>query len=58
VQTGIDGSLEELYVSAWFADRTEANAAGLVTADGGAWQGHLDLQIADEPAGTVPPRPL
>lgn len=36
-----------------YADRPEANASGLVVADGGAWQGEFRLQISDEHADPV-----
>jgi len=47
------GTTEELFVDVVYADRPEANASGLVVADGGTWEGELRLQISDEPAGTV-----
>ena len=49
----IEGTLGELFVDVTYADRPEANASGLVVADGGTWQGEFRLQISDEPAGTV-----
>ncbi|MCW2810032.1 MAG: hypothetical protein JWP61_490 [Friedmanniella sp.] len=49
----IEGTLDELFVDASYADRPEANASGLVLVGGGTWQGQFRLQIADEPAGTV-----
>jgi hypothetical protein len=52
-QYTIEGTLDELFVDVTYADRPEANASGLVVADGGTWQGEFRLQISDEPAGTV-----
>lgn len=49
----IEGTLDELFVDVYYADRPEANASGLVFVDGGTWQGEFRLQISDEPAGTV-----
>jgi len=49
----IGGTLDALFVDVTYADRPEANASGLVVADGGTWQGEFRLQISDEPAGTV-----
>ena len=45
--------INELFVDIFYADRPEANASGLIVADGGTWEGELRLQISDEPAGTV-----
>lgn len=49
----IEGTLDELFVDVYYADRPEANARGLVVVDGGTWQGEFRLQVFDEPAGTV-----
>jgi hypothetical protein len=49
----IENTLDELFVSVTYADRPEANAFGFVVAKGGSWQGEFQLQISDEPAGTV-----
>ena len=53
IETTEGGTIDELFVDIVYADRPEANASGLVVADGGTWEGELRLQISDEPAGTV-----
>ena len=53
IETTEGGTTDELFVDIVYADRPEANASGLVVADGGTWEGELRLQISDEPAGTV-----
>lgn len=49
----IEGTLDELFVNLTFADRPDASVGGLVRASGDSWQSEFNLQIADEPAGTV-----
>jgi hypothetical protein len=49
----VAGTLDEAFVDVTNADRPEASASGVVVPNGGTWQGTFQLQISDEPAGSV-----